>query len=146
MKKKVTFLMLTLITMITSLAFTSCSKDDEPQSVENYYLVFTSVYTNLGDPTTGESLAQDVYDEFLAASDLDTNGEFAFGKTTEKSALKAFNKSIDNYSKSLNDAYAGKNLLPEGGFIEYNFALKTQSGSTVTNSTIQVTNNGALSY
>lgn len=147
MRKKVYFLMLTLITMVASLAFSSCSKDDEPKSVENYYFVLTSVNTNLVDPNTGQSLAPALKEELISdSSDLDSNGKFHLGKTTKDRALNAFEKSVENYKRAFNEAYAGKNLLPEGGVIDYNFALQTQSGFTVTTSTIRVTNDGATSY
>lgn len=147
MRKKVNFLMLTLIAMVASLAFSSCSKDDEPKSVENYYFVLTSVKTNLVDPNTGQSIAPALKEELISGSaDFDSNGKFHMGKTTKDSALNAFEQSVEAYKRSFNEAYAGKNLLPEGGFIDYNFVLQTQSGSTVTTSTIRVTNDGATSY
>lgn len=145
MRKKINFMMLTLIATLASLAFTSCSKDDEPQSVENYFFALTSVGTNLVD-ANGQSLAQTFIKDLIAASsDLDSNGMFHIGNTTKESALNAFDKSVENYRKSFNDAYAGKNLLPEGGYIDFTFSLLTQSVSVVTSATIHVTNNGASS-
>jgi hypothetical protein len=146
MRMKVNILMLILITMITSIAFSSCSKDDEPQSVDNYYLVLSAVNTNLVDPTTGQSIAPALQEALIKGGELDSNGKFSMGKTTKESAINAFNESVENYKKSFNEVYAGKNLLPEGGYFDYEFTLQNKSGVIVVKATIRVTNAGATSH
>lgn len=146
MRMKVKILMLTLITMVTSIAFSSCSKDEEPKSVDDYYLVLSSVNTNLVDATTGQSMALVLLEEANNELGLDSKGEYFFGQTTKESAVNAFNGSVENFRKAYNEAYAGKNLLPEGGFIDYEFILKNKSGETFDKATIRVTNNGAITY
>ena len=143
MKKKVTFLMLTLVTLVTSISFISCNKDDEPTITENYYLQLTTVETNLVNANTGESLAAALRDAFLADPQFDSSGKFSIGKTTKENAIDAFNQSIENFRKALNDVYAGKELLPENGYVVYNFVLQNQSGTKVKSASLRVTNSGA---
>lgn len=143
MKEKAKLLMLSLIAMIASLSLSSCGNDDEPQVTEDYYLCLTAVETNLVNAETGESLASALKAEFISGSELDANGKFHMGNTTMESAENAFNQSIANFTKSFNDAYAGKNLLPENGYIVYRFSMETKSGKAVETASIRVTNSGA---
>ena len=143
MKKKLSFLMLTLVALVASISFTSCDKDDEPTTTENYYLQLTTVETNLVNANTGESLASTLKEAFLSDPQFDASGKFSIGKTTKEKAIKAFNQSLENFRKSFNDVYAGKDFLPENGYIVYNFVLQNQSGSRVTSASLRVTNSGA---
>ena len=143
MKKKVTFLMLTLVAMVASISFTSCDKDDEPTYTDNYYLQLTSVQSNLVNQETGESLDSALKEEFIAGSDLDSSGKFSIGKTSKENAVAAFNQSISNFKQALSNAYVGKNILPNNGYIDYNFVLKNNSGSIVQSTSIRVTNTAA---
>lgn len=143
MRKKVNFLMLTLIAMVASLAFSSCSKDDEP--TENYYFQLTDVNTN-GVDEEGNSMASSLKEQWMADNHADSQGKVTLGKYSRENAIKSFDLTIDALKSQYQEIYAGKNLLPQGCYIDYNFTLLTQSGSSVTSSTIRVTNSGASSY
>lgn len=143
MRKKINFLMLTLIAMVTSLVFSSCSKDYEP--TENYYFQLTDVNTN-GVDVDGNSVASSFNEEWIAANHADSQGRITLGKYSRENAIKSFDLTIDALKGQYQEIYAGKNLLPQGCYIDYNFALLTQAGSTVKSSSIRVTNNGASSY
>ena len=142
MKKKLNFLMLTFFTIIASLVFSSCSKDDELS--ENYYLQLTDVNTNCID-ADGNSIAPSLIEAWKTAADVDPLRGISLGKYSRENAIKSFDLTIEALKSQYQEIYVGKNLLPEGGYITYKFALQTQSGSTVTSSSIQVTNDG-VSY
>ena len=137
MKKKVNFMMLTLIVAITSLSLTSCDKADD---VENYYIELLSVATNCID-VNGESIAPAIKQNWVL--DVANSGErFAIGKTTYDSAIDAFDRSITNMKTGYAEAYVGKNLLPQDGAFELLLALVSKSGSRIKTATIRVTNSG----
>lgn len=139
MKKKVFFLMLVIIAMVTSISITSCSKDD-PEEPAEYYFQLTSVNTNCVGQD-GELLTSAFKDEFISSFGLNANGRLLLAKNNREGAIKAFNESINNAQKSYEDAYAGK--LPEGGYIEFYCELIMKSGSTngpIKSSTIRITN------
>lgn len=143
MKKKVTFLMLTLIAVFASLTLGSCDKKDEPQNVENYYLQLSSIVTNLVNEE-GQSLEPALREEWIQAFNADSQGKVLLGKTTVQNAEDAFDESMYNIRNAYDDAYRGKDLLPEGGFIHYNFSLINESGSRWESASINVTNSGAV--
>lgn len=146
MRKKTNLLMMTLITMITSLVFSSCSKDDESTDLtENYYFQLTDVNTNCVD-ANGNSVASSLMEEWIIAADADPLRGISLGKYSRDNAIKSFDLTIEDLRSRYQELYAGKNILPEGGYIIYKFALKTQSGSVVTHASIRVTNTGVTSY
>lgn len=142
MKKKLNFLMLTFITMIASLSLISCDKVDNELSGDTYYLQLTSVDTNL-IAEDGQSLASTLKSEWIAANKASSDGKMSMGKLTYENAEKAFNNNISSMISQLNEVYAGKDLLPEGGYFTYNFSLVTKSEGPFRRASIKVTNSGA---
>ena len=59
-------------------------------------------------------------------------------------AIKAFDTNIKSLTSQYNSFYAGKNILPEGGYIVYNYSLVAKS-STYKSASIRITNSGAMS-
>ena len=146
MKKKVCFLMLTLIAAITSLSLTSCGSDDEPQVKSNYYFKLSSVDTNCLD-ANGESIAPTVKNDWITANKADAQGKISLGKMTRENAEKAFDANVNSLRTQANDFYVGK--LPQDGYIDYNFSLVVQSSAvngTEKSATIRVTNSGVSVY
>lgn len=148
MKKKVFFLMLAIIAMVASLSLNSCSKvDDALENAaigEDYYIQLTSVETNLMNPETGESLSKELKNEWISANKGDSAGKVSMGKLSYDNAIKAFDANIKALTSQFNSLYAEKNILPEGGYIVYNYSLVTKS-STYKSASIRITNSGATS-
>lgn len=145
MKKKVTFLMLTLVAMVASISFTSCDKDDEPTYTDNYYLTLSNVVTNCID-ANGESIAPALKEAWISDFNANSNGQFSIGKTSKEEAIKAFDQSISNIKDAYNATYKGTNLLPEGGYFDLYFTLtSSSSSSSIRSATVRVSNSGATS-
>lgn len=142
MKKKACFLMLTLIAVIASLSLTSCDKVDDVLTGEEYFIQLTSVDTNCLD-ANGQSIANVCKSEWISANKASSDGKLSMGKLTYESAEKAFAANLSSMRTQFNEAYAGKNLLPDGGYIQYNFSLVTKSGGPYSRSSITITNSGA---
>lgn len=143
MKKKLSFLMLTLVALVASMSLNSCDKvTEEVFGVENYYLVLSSVDTNLVD-ANGQSLENTLREAWITAFNANSDGRFSIGKTTEDKAKTAYYESIQNIKSVYDEAYKGKNLLPEGGYFTLNLALIDNSGSRILSSSVRVTNSGA---
>lgn len=144
MKKKVNFLMLAIATMLACLSFTSCDKDkvDDVLGVNNYYLQLVDVNSNLVDEN-GNSIDSALKAEWIDAYKADSQGKVSLGKDSdEKSAENAFYRSLYNIVEAYNNAYAGKNLFPEGGYFTLKFALLKEKSSIKT-AYITVNNSGA---
>lgn len=143
MKKRVTFLILTLIAMVTSFSFTSCSKDDDaPVVTENYYLQLSSIVTNCVD-ANGQSIEGALKDTWVSASKADSQGKVLIGNVTSEIATQWFEEYVNTFKTTFNDTYSGKNLLPEGGYINYNFSLVRENRS-IKSTSVYVTNSGAI--
>ncbi len=142
MRKKLNFLMLTLITMIASISLSSCDKVDDALTGEEYYIQLTSVDTNLINED-GQSLGSALKSEWISANKASSDGKKSMGRLTYENAEKAFSSNINSMISQFNDIYAGKNLLPEGGYIDYNFSLVSKSEGPYSRASIRVTNSGA---
>lgn len=134
--------MLAIVTMIACLPFTSCDKVDDIIGVDNYYLQLVDVNSNLVDEN-GNSLDSALKADWIDAFKADSQGKISMGKDSdEKRAEKAFYQSLDNMVEVYNNAYAGKNLLPEGGYFTLKIALLKENSSIKTAS-VKVANSGA---
>lgn len=143
MKKKVTFLMLAFIAVFASLSLGSCDKKDEPQNVGDYYFQLYNVQTNLVNED-GQNLADALYQEWITNNNADSQGRISLKDMTRETAEASFDLTINELQKGYEAAYAGKDLLPQGGLIVYQFTLLTSSGSRIESASIQVTNDGAI--
>lgn len=142
MKRKFNFLMFAFIAVLACLSFASCDKDDDPVAVDNYYLQLSEVSSNLVD-ANGNSLTSALITEWIDAFKADSQGKIAIGKySDEKSAENGFYKNLDNIVASYNNAYAGKDLLPDDGFFTLKFYLLKEK-TIITSASIRVTNSGA---
>lgn len=133
-----------LIAMVVSMAFVSCGNDDDPDDATGtdiYYLQLTKVVSNLAS-SDGQSLANALLQEWITINRADNQGRILLGKMTKKSAEEVFDVNISSMTDQFNDLYSGKNILPEGGFIEYHFAL-TDLGRIIKSDVIKVNNDGA---
>lgn len=139
MKTKLNMLMLTLIAMFACLSLSSCDKDNDP--VGSAYVQLSSVDTNCID-ANGISIASAVESEWITTNKADSQGKVLIGKTSLDRAEELFDQNIASMMTQFNDLYAGKNLLPESGYITYHFSL-IFNNAAIRHASITVTNEGA---
>jgi len=147
MKTKTKYLMLALVAVFTCVSFSSCRDDGEDpnKGIGNYYLQLYAVETNCVDANTGNSLADAFMAEWISANQADSEGIKKIGKIDNETARAWFNQYISSFVEANNEAFAGKNLLPENGWILYSFYLDSDasySGATE-KVVIEVDNSGA---
>lgn len=140
MKRKLNMLMLTLITLFACLSLSSCDKDNDPILGESAYIQLSSVDTNCLD-ASGNSIASAVKNEWISANKADSQGKILIGKTSLERAEELFDQNISSLRSQYYDAYVGKNILPEGGYITYNFAL-IFGNAAIRHASIMITNDG----
>ena len=147
MKKYFKFLMLALVAVLACVSFSSCSNNDDVdpnKGIGNYYLQLYAVETNCVDKN-GNSIAGNLKEEWIKANNADAQGKKAIGKADNETARNWFNQFISALVDGYNEAYAGKNLLPENGWILYSFSLGSDAsyGGASENAIIEITNSGA---
>ncbi|MCM1116000.1 MAG: hypothetical protein NC342_00470 [Pseudoflavonifractor sp.] len=140
MKTKLNMLMLTLITMFACLSLSSCDKDNDPILGESAYVQLTSVETNCLD-ANGNSIASAAKNEWISANKADSQAKVLIGKTSLDRAEELFDQNISFMRSQCYDFCDGKNILPEGGYITYNFAL-IFGNAAVRHASIKITNDG----
>lgn len=145
MKKKIIFLALTLISTLISLTLSSCNKEDEVYSL--FYLQFNGISRNVVDEN-GKSISEKLMKETFYLK----NGQRLYGTNEPLGRFKTYHEACEGCEKELlplvtelNEMYCGKSLLPEDGYINYNFTLSEfQSGNIADHPCIHVTNAGAI--
>lgn len=140
--------MLTLIAVCASVSLSSCNKEDEVlNGTGNYYVQLCDLETNLCD-AKGNSLKLALTEEWIKATKADKQGKLAIGKMNSEKAVIFFNDFIDAFIRSGNETYAGKNILPEGGWILYSFVLDSDAsyGGAQKNVIIEISNSGAKKH
>lgn len=146
MKTTIKYLMLALVAVFACVSISSCSKDDDDpnKGIGNYYFQLSDVETNCID-ANGNNLADAFKSEWISANQADAQGKKAIGKTDNESARAWFNQNINALVQAYDEAYRGKNLLPENGWILYSFTLGSDAsyGGATANAIIEITNAGA---
>ena len=146
MKTTIKYLMLTLIAVFACVSISSCSKDDDDpnKGIGNYYFQLSDVETNCID-ANGNNLADALKSEWISANQADAQGKKTIGKTDNESARAWFNQYINTWVQVYDEAYRGKNNLPENGWIRYSFKLYSDAsyGGATAYATIEITNAGA---
>lgn len=146
MKTTIKYLMLTLVAVFACVSISSCSKDDDDpnKGIGNYYFQLSDVETNCID-ANGNNYADALKSEWISANQADAQGKKAIGKTDNESARAWFNQNINALVQAYDEAYRGKNILPENGYINYYFHLGSDAsyGGANEYATIEVTNSGA---
>ena len=146
MKTTIKYLMLTLIAVFACVSISSCSKDDDDPNmgIGNYYFQLYAVESNCVD-ANGNNIADALMSEWISATQADAQGNVTIGKTDNESARAWFNQNINALVQAYDEAYRGKNFLPENGYINYYFRLGSDAsyGGANEYATIEVTNSGA---
>lgn len=146
MKTTIKYLMLTLVAVFACVSISSCSKDDDDpnKGIGNYYFQLYTVESNCID-ANGNNIADALKSEWISANQADAQGKKTIGKTDNESARAWFNQNINALVQAYDDAYRGKNLLPENGWILYSFTLGSDAsyGGATANAIIKITNAGA---
>lgn len=146
MKTTIKYLMLTLAAVFACVSISSCSNDeDDPnKGIGNYYFQLTRVETNCID-ANGKNLSETFLSEWISANKADSKGKIEIGKCDNETAFDWFIQNINAMLQAYNEAYQGKNLLPENGYILYTFYLGSdaQYGGASEYATIEVSNAGA---
>ena len=146
MKTTIKYLMLTLVAVFACVSISSCSKDDDDPNmgIGNYYFQLSDVETNCID-ANGNNLADAFKSEWISANQADAQGKKTIGKTDRESARAWFIQTINALVQAYDDAYRGKNLLPENGWIPYSFTLGSDAsyGGATANAIIEITHAGA---
>lgn len=146
MKTKIKYFMLTLVAVFACVSISSCSKneDDPNKGIGNYYFQLYAVETNCID-ANGNSLADFFMSQWITANNADEQGKISIGKTDNETARAWFNKMINAQVQVHDEAYRGKNLLPENGIIRLSFFMGSDAsyGGANEEATIEITNSGA---
>lgn len=144
MKSKIKYLMLALVAVFACVSFSSCDAIEEDLlGVYDYYYQLSGVQSNCFD-ANGNDISSACKEEWKTIVNADGNYRIKVGKTTNEKAVEWFNMNIDANLKAYDELYAGKNLLPEGGWVVYTFRLFSDSPKGVTKSaSIEVSNSGA---
>ncbi len=119
MKQKFSFM--SMIIILTSLlTFCSCSKDDDEQALTTYYVVLDKIVTNCAG-ADGNLLTDQIYNTFAFE-----NGkkyiDFAEANVVPTSEFYTLCAQLETI---LNDSWSGN--LPEEGWIQYVFSLRSNS-------------------
>lgn len=144
MKSKIKYLMLALVAVFACVSFSSCDAVEEDLlHVYDYYYQLSSVQSNCLD-ANGNDISSACKEEWKTLVNADANYSIKVGKTTKDKAVEWFNMNIDANRKAYDELYAGKNLLPKGGWIVYTFRLYSDSPEGGSKSaSIEVSNSGA---
>lgn len=146
MKTTIKYLMLALVAVFACVSISSCTKDDDDpnKGIGNYYFQLFDVESNCID-ANGNSIVDACWDEWVSANQADDQGKKIIGKTDKESARAWFNQTINALVQAFDEAYRGKNLLPENGYILYYFRLGSDApyGGANEYATIEVSNSGA---
>lgn len=148
MKKRLISFLLILVAVCASVSLSSCNKEDEVlNGTGNYYVQLWNLETNLCD-AEGNSLKLALKEEWIKTVKADKQGRVAIGKMNKENAKKFFNDFVEETIRSGNETYAGKNILPEGGWILYSFVLDSDAsyGGAQENVIIEISNSGAKKH
>jgi hypothetical protein len=151
MKTKLMCLVRILLVVFACVGFSACSsKDDDDMGttstgVGNYYFQLYTVETNLIDANSGISLKTSLMEEWKNANNADSQYRISLGKMDKEKARTTFSTLVNSLLQQYNNAYAGKNLLPESGYILYSFVVCSDDAYAGANENkiIQITNSGA---
>lgn len=140
--------MLALVAVFACVSFSSCSLfEDEDNGFGTYYCKCWVDTNCLG--ADGQSIGKTLENQWYELNNASPQEGLKVGKVNAETAEKWFNETMNSLLQTYNELYAGKGLLPEGGWIDYHYYLTSDAKSGGSNASviISIDNNGAtISY
>lgn len=118
MLKKITYLMLVFIVMITTVGSSSCSKDD---TNDYYYTLASLVVEGFQDFNQDLALRKTIIDEWKTLYHANSQNEVSLGNTTLENAKQKFHRDCDEFSEYVWIRYGSR--VPEEGQINCMFYM-----------------------
>lgn len=147
MKTTIQYLMLALIVVFTCVSISSCIDEEEDSNlgIGNYYFELVRVETNCIFDSVETNSPDYLYSQWISSNQTDAEGKVNLGKMNREYAREWFAQTIETLVNDYDSAYKGKDILPQNGYIIYQFHLGSDAsyGGAEEYSTIYVSNSGA---